>query len=131
MDDNYRHLHAAAEYAYARGHRQYANLIPAYLDEYLTRRGRWSQLRDLHQLAVRAAGDADLAGKARALSDLGGVQYMLGDLDSASRNLDEALALYGGLADPLGRAQVFKRQGSIAFATGQYEDAYRMLALGA
>jgi tetratricopeptide (TPR) repeat protein/transcriptional regulator with XRE-family HTH domain len=126
MDDNYRHLHAAAEYAYARGHRQYANLIPAYLDEYLTRRGRWSQLRDLHQLAVRAAGDADLAGKARALSDLGGVQYMLGDLDSASRNLDEALALYGGLADPLGRAQVFKRQGSIAFLAGRYEDADRV-----
>jgi tetratricopeptide (TPR) repeat protein len=125
MDGNHRHLHAAAEYARDRGHREHAIWIPAFLDEYLTRRGRWQQLCDLHQLAARAAGKADPAARARALCDLGGAQYMGGDLDGATRNLDEALALYAGLGDPLGRAQVLRRQGLTAFAIGRYEDAER------
>src|SRR6185437_3955717 len=66
LDDNYRHLHAVAEYAHARGYPEYANLIPAVMDEYLTRRGHWNQLLALQQLAVRAAGDTDVPGGARA-----------------------------------------------------------------
>ncbi len=128
LDANYRHLHAAAEYAYARGFPEYAVLIPAVLDEYLTRRGHWNQLLSLHRLAVRAAGDADLPGKARALADLGGIQYLLGDLDGAASALADALVLHDRLGDRLGRAQVLRRQGIIAFATGDYDEADRVLS---
>ncbi|MCW2934068.1 MAG: hypothetical protein JWM19_5030 [Actinomycetia bacterium] len=128
MDDNYRRVHAAAEYAYARGHREYACLIPAVMHEYLIRRGRWNQLCGLHQLAVRAAGDADVPSRARALSDLGGVQYVQGDLDGAASALAKALALYDGLADQLGRAQVLRRQGMVAHAVGDYDGADRLLS---
>lgn len=127
MDDNYRHLHAAAEHAYERGHREYASLIPAVMDEYLTRRGYWNQLVTLQQLAVRAAGAEDLPGRARALTDLGGIKYLLGDLDGAASALAEALALHDRLGDRLGRAQVLRRQGVIAFATGGYDEADRVL----
>jgi len=128
MDGNFRHLHAAAEHAWARGYRDYANLIPAVADQYLTRRGHWTELLSLQRLAVRAAGeadqpDADLAGRARALADLGWIEYMLGDLSSAARDLDEAEALQDRLGDRLGRALAVARRGAIAFATGDYASA--------
>lgn len=131
MEDNYRHLHAAAEYAWTRGYREYANLIPAVLDAYLTRRGHWNDLLGLQRLAVRAAGGADgaagsganLPGRARALADLGWVEYMLGDTDGAGRDLEESRALYDRLGNRHGRALAVKRQGAIAFATGDYAAA--------
>ena len=134
LDDNYRHLHAAAEHAYARGFPEYANLIPAVMDEYLTRRGHWNQLLALQQLAVRAAddmgdtGDMDVPAKARALADLGGIHYLLGDLDGAVGALAQALVLHDRTGDRLGRAQVLRRQGVIAFATGDYDAADRALS---
>jgi tetratricopeptide (TPR) repeat protein/transcriptional regulator with XRE-family HTH domain len=128
LDDNYRHLLAAAEHAYARGHLEYANLIPAVMDEYLTRRGHWNQLLALQRLAVRAAGDADVPGSARALADLGGIAYLLGDLDGATGALARALVLHDQAGNRLGRAQVLRRQGVIAFATGDYDAADRALS---
>lgn len=128
LDDNYRHLHAAAEHAYTRGYPEYATLIPAVMDEYLTRRGHWNQLLALQQLAVRAAGDADVPGSARALADLGGIQYLLGDLDGAASALARALELHERTGDRLGLAQVLRRQGVIAFATGDYDAADRALS---
>lgn len=128
LDDNYLHLHAAAEYACAHGHPEYAAVIAAVMDEYLTRRGHWNQLLSLHQLAVRAAGDADVPGRARALADLGRIQYLLGDLDGSASALARALALHDQTGDRLGRAQVLRGQGVTAFATGDYDEADRVLS---
>lgn len=125
MDDNYLHLHAAADYAYAHGYPEYASLIPAFMNEYLTRRGHWNQLSYLQQLALRAASDTDVPRRARALSDMGATQYLLGRLDAGIENLGKALALYDELGDKLGRAQVLSRHGAIIFATGDYEETAR------
>ena len=122
LDDNYRRLHTAADYAYAHGHLQFASLIPAYLDEYLIRRGYWNQARDLHELAVRAAGDADRPGRARALVDLGTIQYMRGDLPAARDSLGQAQSLFGALGDRLGQAHVLRRAGATSFAVGDYPE---------
>jgi tetratricopeptide (TPR) repeat protein/transcriptional regulator with XRE-family HTH domain len=123
LDDNYRRLQTAADYAYAHGYLKFAALIPAYLDEYLIRRGHWNDARHLHEQAVRAAGDADRPGRARALGDLGAIQYMRGDLPAARDSLGQALSLFDALGDRLGQAQVLRRVGAISFAVGDYQDA--------
>ncbi|HUN32390.1 MAG TPA: tetratricopeptide repeat protein [Trebonia sp.] len=138
LDDNRDQLHAAAEYAYAHGYREYAKLIPAYLDEYLLRHGHWNQARDLHQLALRAAGgtgdwsagggwpqdgrapDADRAARARALLSLGGIWHQLGDVTAEVRDLREALSLYQGVDDKVGQARALRKLGASYLASGDY-----------
>jgi len=150
LDDNRDQLHAAAEYAYAHGYREYAKLIPAYLDEYLLRHGHWNQACDLHQLALRAASEAgpwaegggpagartegggpgawteggpaeaDRAARARALLSLGGIWHQLGDLTAEIRDLREALALYKDVADKVGQARALRKLGAGYLAIGDY-----------
>jgi tetratricopeptide (TPR) repeat protein/DNA-binding XRE family transcriptional regulator len=123
LDDNRNHLHAAAQYADDHGYPQYATLIPAFMDEYLVRRGHWDQACDLHQLALNAAGDNDLTARARALFGLGGIQYLRGDPAGAAVHLNEALFLFSELGDVLGRAYTLKKLGATSVATGDYEAA--------
>ncbi|HTU73819.1 MAG TPA: tetratricopeptide repeat protein [Trebonia sp.] len=134
LDDNRDRLHAAAEYAYAHGYREYAKLIPAYLDEYLVRHGHWNQARDLHQLALRAAGtpaggleagaspggDVDWAARARALLSLGGIWHQLGDPMAEIRDLREAQSLYEQVDDKVGQARVLRKLGAGHLAIGDY-----------
>jgi hypothetical protein len=78
LENHARHLHAAAVHAFARGYREYATPIPAFMAEYLVRRGHWSQGLDLHELALEAAGEEDLPGRARALLNLADLWYHKG-----------------------------------------------------
>jgi tetratricopeptide (TPR) repeat protein/transcriptional regulator with XRE-family HTH domain len=126
LDDNRNDLDAAAQYADAHGYREYATLIPAFMDEYLVRRGHWDQASHLHQLALSAAGDNDVPARARALFGLGGIQYLRGDPAGAAVHLREALVLFGELGDGLGRAYTLKTLGATSVATGDYEAAAGM-----
>lgn len=126
MDGNYNHLHAAAAYAYTHGYPEYAQRIPAFMDEYLIRRGHWDQARDLHELALNAAGDGNLPGRARALYYLGGVKYLMNDVASTTDNLREALSLFDELGDVLGRAHTLKKLGGLGLGTGDYAETSRM-----
>ncbi len=78
--------------------------------------------------AARERGDDVLLGE--ALRQLASVAYRRGDLDAATRRLDEALALPGTLARPLFRAELAVAYGSIeddrgrtTTARGHFEDA--------
>lgn len=78
--------------------------------------------------AARERGDDVLLGE--ALRQLASVAYRRGDLDAATRRLDEALALPGTLVRPLFRAELAVAYGSIeddrgrtATARGHFEDA--------
>jgi tetratricopeptide (TPR) repeat protein/transcriptional regulator with XRE-family HTH domain len=126
MDGSYNHLHAAATYACTHGYPEYSELIPAFMDEYLVRRGHWDQARDLYELALNAAGDGNPSSRARALYYLGGVQYLMGDLVNATPNLREALSLYVELEDVLGRAHTLKKLGAVSLGTGDYTEAARV-----
>jgi tetratricopeptide (TPR) repeat protein/transcriptional regulator with XRE-family HTH domain len=138
LDDNRDRLHAAAEYAYAHGYLEYAKLIPAYLDEYLLRHGHWNQARELHQVALRAAGvtdsgsegagdvDVDRAARARALLSLGGIWHQLGDPMAEIRDLREALSLYEEVDDKVGQARALRKLGAAYLATGDYPQTVRV-----
>ena len=63
-------LHAAADYAAARGRSRHAVAIPAAMSGFLAARGHWDQSAALHQSALAAARQAgDRLGEADALSD--------------------------------------------------------------
>src|SRR5262249_31061682 len=88
-------LHAAAGYAAACGRSQHAVAIPAAVADFLDARGHWDQAAALHQTALTAARQAgDLAGQARALTNLCAIQGSTGDYRAAAASATQALALY-------------------------------------
>lgn len=122
LDDNRDQLDAAAQYADDHGYPQYATLIPAFMDEYLVRRGHWDQAHHLHQLALNAAGD-DVASRARALFGLGVIQHLKGDPAEAAAHLRQALLLFVEHQDARGQAYTLNTLGATSLATGDYEAA--------
>jgi tetratricopeptide (TPR) repeat protein/transcriptional regulator with XRE-family HTH domain len=126
MDAEYLNLHAAADYAAASGLPEYAIAIPVAMVSYLYRRGHWRQGLDLSRLAQEAARElGDDLSAARILADIGWLQYMLADMRAARASLTEALALYGGLADPVGEGHALSHLGAADHSTGDYDAAAR------
>ena len=117
-------LHAAADHAAASGLPEYAIAIPVAMTSYLYRRGHWRQGLDLSRLAQEAARElGDDLSAARILTDIGWLQYMLADMRAARASLTEALALYGGLADPVGQGHALSHLGAADHSTGDYDAA--------
>jgi tetratricopeptide (TPR) repeat protein/transcriptional regulator with XRE-family HTH domain len=123
LDDNRDRLDAAAQHAADHGYPEYSTLIPAFMDEYLVRRGHWDQAGYLHRLALSVAGNDDLPAKARALFGLAGIQHLKNDPAGAAANLHEVLLLCGELGDVPGQAYALKKLGATSMATGDYEEA--------
>jgi tetratricopeptide (TPR) repeat protein len=126
LEDHAGHLHAAAGYALGYGYREYATLIPAFMAEYLVRHGHWNQGIDLHKLALEAAGDEDLPGRARALYHLGYLLYLKGNLDGGETRMRTALELYEQVGDRVGQARALRRLGSIQVIRGDYAGGGRV-----
>jgi tetratricopeptide (TPR) repeat protein len=126
LKDHAGHLHAAAGYAFGYGYPEYATLIPAFMAEYLVRHGHWNQGIDLHELALEAAGEEDLPGRARALFNLGYLRYMKGSLDDGETRFRTALKLYEQLGDQVGQARTLRRLGSIHLIQGDYVEGGRV-----
>jgi tetratricopeptide (TPR) repeat protein/transcriptional regulator with XRE-family HTH domain len=124
LDDNRDRLDAAARYAAGHGYREYATLVPTFLEEYLLRRGHWDQCRDLHQLALEAADDEPLA-RARALLGLGSMRYLRNDPAGAAGQLREAASIFGDLGDIHGHARALRKLGATDMALGNYAEALR------
>ena len=124
MDAEYLNLHAAAAHAAASGMLEYAIAIPAAMDAYLFRRGRWQQALDLSGIALGAARNLrDDLSAARALTDMGRLRYMMADLEAARTRLTEALDLHRTLADPLGEAHARTQLANASLAAGDYAAA--------
>jgi tetratricopeptide (TPR) repeat protein/transcriptional regulator with XRE-family HTH domain len=112
-------LHAAAGYAAATGQAACATAIPAAMHEFLRSQGHWDQAISLHDAAARAARDAgSQLAEARALADLGDMQYLTDDYPAAETTLKRALELYRGLGDRRGEAAVLTCLGAVQHATG-------------
>jgi predicted ATPase len=78
--------------------------------------------RSLEDALARGAG-ADARVRARALDAAGGLAYRQGDHEQARAAIEESLALYRGLGDPLNVARMLHELGSIAFMEGDYDRA--------
>ena len=81
-------LHAAADYAAARGRSLHAIAIPAAIGGFLAARGHWDQSAALHQTALAAARQAgDRLGEADTLGSWAILQRDTGDLPGRRRQL--------------------------------------------
>jgi tetratricopeptide (TPR) repeat protein/transcriptional regulator with XRE-family HTH domain len=117
-------LHAAADYAAARGWPRHAIAIPAAMSGFLAARGHWDQSAALHQSALAAARQAeDRPGEAIALATLGELQRETGDYPAAAATLARALALYRESGDQPGQADVLNELGYLRTLTGDYPAA--------
>jgi tetratricopeptide (TPR) repeat protein/transcriptional regulator with XRE-family HTH domain len=114
-------LHAAADYAAARGRSRHAVAIPVAMSGFLAARGHWDQSAALHQSALAAARQAgDRLDEADTLRELGPLQRESGDYASAAVTLARALALYRDIGDQPGQADAFNELGYLHTLTGDY-----------
>jgi tetratricopeptide (TPR) repeat protein len=112
-------LHTAAGYAAASGRPGHAAAIPAAMHEFLRSQGHWDQAAGLHQAALEAAHDAgSQLAEARALTDLGDIQFLTDEYPAAAASQARALELYRGLGDRLGEAGALTGLGVVQQATG-------------
>ncbi len=112
-------LHAAAGYATATGRPAHAAGIPAAMHEFWRSQGHWDQALALHEAAFQAARDAqNQLAEARALTDLGDMQFLTDDYPAAERTLTGALEVCRGLGDRTGEARALASLGAVQHATG-------------
>ncbi len=117
-------LHAAADYAAARGHSRHAIAISAAMSGFLAARGHWDQSAVLHHSVLAAARQAgDQVGEADTLSALGALQRETGDYPAAAATLALALALYRDVGDQPGQAEALNELGFLRVLTGDYPAA--------
>jgi len=112
-------LHAVAGYAAASGRSAHAAGIPAAMHEFMRSQGHWDQALSLHHAALQAARDAgNQLAEARALTDLGDMQFLTDDYPAAEATLNRALEVYRGLGERLGEARALTALGAVQHATG-------------
>ena len=112
-------LDAAAGYAAASGRLGHAAAIPAAMHEFLRSQGHWDQAVALHHAALQAARDTgNQLAEARALTDLGDMEFLTDDYPAAQTTLTRALEVYRGLGDRLGEARALTSLGTIQHAAG-------------
>jgi len=112
-------LHAAVGYAAACGRPGHAAAIPAAMHEFLRGQGHWDEAAALHQAALQAAHDAgNQLAEARALTDLGDMQFLTDEYPDAAASLTRALELYRSLGDRPGEASALTELGAVQHATG-------------
>jgi tetratricopeptide (TPR) repeat protein/transcriptional regulator with XRE-family HTH domain len=117
-------LHAAADYAAARGRLKHATQIPAAVSGFLAVRGHWDQLAALLQAALAAAREAgDRLGEADTLGALGVVQGEMGDYPAAAASHQRALALARRAGDRPAEAAALLGLGLVQQLTGDYPAA--------
>jgi DNA-binding SARP family transcriptional activator/tetratricopeptide (TPR) repeat protein len=127
-------LRNVLEQAEAHGLDEHCWKLSWYWAPLLKRRGRLHELRGLQDTALRAAGRLGaLDALAHMNYELGHVAGRLGDYDTASRHLRQALALFTELANDsgIGQAQhgialLLNQQGNFAEALGHALEGLRL-----
>jgi tetratricopeptide (TPR) repeat protein/transcriptional regulator with XRE-family HTH domain len=112
-------LHAAVSYAAASGRPGHAAGIPAAMQEFWRSQGHWDQALTLHHAALRAARDAgNQIAEARALTDLGDMQFLTDDYPAAQAALSRALQICQGAGDRPGQARALASLAAAQHAAG-------------
>jgi tetratricopeptide (TPR) repeat protein len=127
-------LFAMIDWAAERGYAPYAWELPWVAGWYFQDKACWQRLAAAQKFALPVAARlGNLAGLATARQHLGWLSFLLGDIDSASHHLDEAIKLAGQLGDErlralaaLSRAYVLQAQDRILEAMVQATQALRL-----
>ncbi|HWG24097.1 tetratricopeptide repeat protein [Actinospica sp.] len=117
----YHNLDAA--HTYARGHDRadHAVALAAGMAEILLTDGPWEHALDLHQNAVDTAErQGRPAAAADALTELGRVRAVAGDLPGAIGSVQRSLELHRESGHSLGHANALNDLGRMRFSTGDY-----------
>ncbi len=121
-------LHVAVSYSARHGLVAHAAAIPAAMHGFLRGQGYWDQALSLYEGALDAARAAgDQLAEASARTDLGDIQSMSGDHDTATASLRQALELYRAAANRLGEANALHNLGSVQQRTGDFPVARKTL----
>ena len=90
--------------------------------------GPWTTAITRHAAAVQAARHlGDRLALANALTDLGDVRQLTGDLSGAAQALEGALGISRDIGDQLGQANALRTLGIVRQMTGDYRGAARAL----
>jgi tetratricopeptide (TPR) repeat protein/transcriptional regulator with XRE-family HTH domain len=121
-------LHVAVSYAARHGLVAHAAAIPAAMHGFLRGQGYWDQALILYEGALDAARAVhDQLAEASARTDLGDIQSMSGDHDTATASLRQALEKYRAADDRLGEANALHNLGSVQQRTGDFPAARKTL----
>jgi tetratricopeptide (TPR) repeat protein len=83
----------------------------------------------LHRIALHAAYNAgNRLAQADALTDIGDMQYLMGDYKAATESLSRSLEIYRGLADRRGEANALTALDAVQQVMGDYRAATGSLA---
>jgi tetratricopeptide (TPR) repeat protein/transcriptional regulator with XRE-family HTH domain len=122
-------LNAAAGTAAALGRPEHAIAIPAAMHTFLRIQGHWDQALALNHAAVEAARSVDKQqAEARALIDLGEMQYLTDDYLNAQASLVRALRICADVGDRPGQADALRELGAVHLAKGDHDAAVANLA---
>ena len=122
-------LHAVAGSAAAHGKPVHAGAIPAAMHTFLRSQGHWEQAMTLHHSAIEVAREIGTKqAEARALTDLGDMQYLTDDYQGAEASLRAALQMCAELDDRLGQADALRELGAVQLARGEHDAAGESLA---
>jgi DNA-binding SARP family transcriptional activator/tetratricopeptide (TPR) repeat protein len=113
-------------YAAVEGWPAHAVQLAATLSRYLDAGGHYSEAVTVHRHARDAAHRMDDgAAEAQALTSLSIVDAHQGRYQQASLNLQQALSLFRGAANPAGEARALIASGFVDFKQGGYQQAAR------
>jgi len=121
-------LPAVAGSAAANGRAVHATAIPAAMHTFLRSQGHWDQAMTLHHSAIEVAREIGTKqAEARALTDLGDMQYLTDDYQAAEDSLRTALRMCTELDDRLGEADALRELGAVQLARGEHDAATESL----
>jgi tetratricopeptide (TPR) repeat protein/transcriptional regulator with XRE-family HTH domain len=112
-------LSAVATAAPACGRPDHATEIPAAMHAFFRGHGHWDQAIELNHAAVDAARHVgERRAEARALTNLGEMQYLTDHYQAAADSLDEALRICTEVGDRPGQADALRELGTVCRACG-------------
>ena len=113
-------LHAAVNYAATHDKPQYAIATATAMHGFLRSEGYWNQALTLYGTALDVARQTeDQLAQAGALTDLGDMQTLSGDYQTAIGSHEEALRLYRSLGHQFGEANALNKLATVQQAAGK------------
>jgi tetratricopeptide (TPR) repeat protein len=99
-------------------------ILASALAGYLRHSGPWQQGIEVHQLAVAAArAIEDRVAEARALADLGVLQFLVGQPDAADVALNKSIMICREISEQPTLARALTQLGTLRRLTGEYAQA--------
>jgi tetratricopeptide (TPR) repeat protein/transcriptional regulator with XRE-family HTH domain len=119
-------LLACLDHATAAGQHGRLIVLAAGLAGLLRSDGSWTEAITRHEAAIQAARHlGDRPGQANALSELGAVRRLTGEIPAAALAYEHALGIYRELGDRLGQANALNELGNVRRQTGDISAAAR------